>query len=73
MYFRGDGKTHGDFVCECSDSSCVDQILLTPAEYADVRAHPTRFFVVPGHEREDNKRIVQQTDRFVVIEKPIVP
>jgi hypothetical protein len=51
----------------------VDAVRLSPAEYADVRAHPTRFFVVPGHEREELDRVVEQNARFAVVEKPIVP
>jgi hypothetical protein len=51
----------------------VDAIRLSPAEYADVRAHPTRFFVIPGHELEELGRVVEQNGRFVVVEKPIVP
>ena len=73
VYFRREGNTEGDFVCECSNASCVDEILLTPAEYAKVRAHPTRFFVVPGHELSELDRIVDQNDRFMVVEKPVVP
>jgi hypothetical protein len=73
VYFRVDGDTRGTFVCECSDTSCVDAVLLAPVEYADVRAHPTRFFVVPGHEYEEIERVVEQNDRFMVVEKPVVP
>ena len=73
VYFRSDGNTYGEFVCECSDSTCVDQLLLTRTEYADVRGHPTRFFVVAGHEREDLERVVEQSERFLVVQKPVVP
>jgi hypothetical protein len=73
LYFRMDGDTHGDFVCECSDASCVDQVVLSHTEYAEVRAHPTRFFVAPGHELDEHERVVEQNDRFVVVEKPVVP
>jgi len=62
-----------DFVCECSDVSCVDPIRLSPLEYADVRAHPTRFFLTPGHEDEGLERIVEWNDQFFVVEKPVVP
>lgn len=73
MYFRVDGDTQGEFVCECSDSTCVDAIRLTPTEYGDVRAHPTRFFVVPGHELTELERVVEENIRFTVVEKPVVP
>jgi hypothetical protein len=73
VYFRSNGNTYSEFVCECSDSTCVEQLLLTRTEYADVRGHPTRFFVVAGHEREELERVVEQNDRFLVVQKPVVP
>jgi hypothetical protein len=73
VYYRTNGHAQGDFVCECSDASCVDAISLTPTQYTDVRAHPTRFFLVPGHELEEVERVVEQNDLFFVVEKPAVP
>ena len=37
------------FICECSDSTCVEIVRLDLDEYEDVRQHPRRFFTVPGH------------------------
>ena len=73
LYFRADGEMQADFVCECSDVSCVDAIRLSPSEYADVRAHPTRFFLTPGHEEEGLERTVERNGHFLVVEKPVVP
>jgi hypothetical protein len=72
-YFRSDGAMRAVFVCECSDATCVEPLQVSPSEYTDVRAHPTRFFVVPGHEYEELERVVENTDRFAVVEKPVVP
>jgi hypothetical protein len=73
VYYRTNGHSQGDFVCECSDSSCVDPIRLTPAEYQDIRAHPTRFFLIPGHELEEIERTVETNAHFLVVQKPLVP
>jgi hypothetical protein len=73
VYYRSNGHSQADFVCECSDASCVDPISLTPTEYGDVRAHPTRFFLIPGHELEEIERVVEQSGHFLVVEKPAVP
>jgi hypothetical protein len=73
VYYRTNGHSQGDFVCECSDSTCVDPISLTPTEYRDVRAHPTRFFLIPGHELEEIERVVEKNAHFLVVEKPLVP
>ena len=73
VYFRVGDHSEGQFVCECSDPTCVDKVRLTQREYADVREHPTRFFVVPGHEHDVVDRIVEQQTGFTTVEKPLVP
>lgn len=52
------------FVCECPDPSCTDLVELTLLEYEDVRAGPTRFFCVPGHEA-----VAVQASAAVVVEE----
>jgi hypothetical protein len=51
----------------------VEKVFLRPTEYADVRAHPTRFFLVGGHEALEVDRIIEARDGFTVVEKPVVP
>jgi hypothetical protein len=55
------------FVCECSDLGCADAALeISAAEYARIRADESHFLVLPGHERP-GQRVVERTDRFVVV------
>jgi hypothetical protein len=56
------------FICECGSESCLETIQLTSSEYEAVRADPTRFAVVSGHEDED-ERLVVAFDRFTLVEK----
>ncbi len=58
-----------EFLCECGDQGCTQPIVMSLAEYESVRSDPTWFFVVPGHEVADVERVVEQTDRFAVVEK----
>ena len=58
-----------DFVCECGLEGCYGQIPMTIAEYEAVRAHPTRFAVVPGHETPSVERVVGEYGEYVVVEK----
>jgi hypothetical protein len=58
-----------EFLCECSDSDCMEQIELTEDEYANVRRHPTRFALAGGHERSEDERIVDEFDRYTVVQK----
>jgi hypothetical protein len=67
--FAGFGPSPVEFVCECSREGCFDLIALTLEEYAEVRAVPERFFVVPGHESPEFERVVERNDRYLVVEK----
>jgi hypothetical protein len=61
-----------EFVCECGMASCVERIRMTLAEYEHVRADPTQFLVVPGHEVSAVESVViSREDRFVVIRKDV--
>jgi hypothetical protein len=58
------------YLCECGEKSCLERVVLTPAEYEAVRSHPARFFVVPSHEDlTAGEVVVEQHDRFTVVEK----
>ena len=47
------GELHsedGEFLCECSDESCIETIRLTIREYAVLKDQPDRSLLkVPGH------------------------
>ncbi|MBD0290304.1 MAG: hypothetical protein ICV74_03530 [Thermoleophilia bacterium] len=58
-----------EFLCECGDPTCARPILMTIAEYEAVRANAARFFVVRGHEIADVETVVDENDRFAVVEK----
>ncbi|HYY75190.1 MAG TPA: hypothetical protein VE644_02595 [Gaiellaceae bacterium] len=60
-----------EFQCECGadDGSCESRVELTIAEYEAVRAQDDRFVLFPGHETPGLERVVQQNERFVVVDK----
>jgi hypothetical protein len=58
-----------DFVCECGDLSCTDQIRLSLADYERIREKPTWFALVPGHEIPDVERVVERQESWNVVEK----
>ena len=60
-----------EWLCECANSACVEQISMTLAEYADVRASPgaSRALLGVTHVLPDAERIVLQAERFWVVEK----
>jgi hypothetical protein len=57
------------FVCECYDDHCDKRVPMTVEEYEHIRAHPKRFFVLPGHHSADVDEVVEATDRYVVVQK----
>jgi hypothetical protein len=58
-----------EFLCECDDQDCVEKVSATRAEYEAIRAVATHFVVLPGHENPGVEHVVQETERFLVVEK----
>ena len=56
-------------VCECGQDGCDRLIAITVPEYERVRANPRTFAVVRDHVMSDVERVVDETDRFVVVAK----
>ena len=64
--FGSDGQNQ--LICECGNPDCTQRIELTSAEYEHVRAHASRFVVALNHENPETESIVEQNDRFAVVE-----
>ena len=58
-----------EFRCECSRIECDTTVEITLAEYAEVRATPTRFVVAPGHEDATIERVVGKLAGGYLVEK----
>jgi hypothetical protein len=58
-----------NFLCECGNLDCIEEISLTDKEYVKLRSNPATFAVVPGHVLEDVETVIEETDRFQVVEK----
>jgi hypothetical protein len=60
-----------DFICECANEGCSEMVALSVEEYESIRETPKRFFVAPSEEHVwlDVERIVEQRDRYWVVEK----
>ncbi len=57
------------FLCECGNATCTRPVLLTLAEYEQVRENRARFFVLRGHEHLEAEVVVDEHDRYAVVEK----
>ena len=58
-----------DFVCECANADCREQISLTPEEYGRVRADPMTFAVAHGHDVPDAETVVGRAESFWTVRK----
>ncbi len=58
------------FLCECADATCKQMVSARIEEYENARAHPQRFLTLPGHELSRPGQIVEQNERFLVVERP---
>lgn len=56
-------------VCECLRLGCSERLELPADVYERVRASPTRFVVVAGHEDPQGERVVEEHPGYVVVEK----
>lgn len=59
-----------ELVCECSDPSCQEIVLLSSDEYEFIRRVPIRLVVKLDHVRRENERVlIEEPGRFAVIER----
>ena len=58
-----------EFVCECANAECAEQVALTRDEYERVRQDPRQFLLVTGHELPEIERVVARTEHYTVVAK----
>ena len=63
----GDAET-SPFRCECGDLGCTCFVRVTATEYESVRAYPTRFLIRRNHENPESEQVVEEHERFAVVD-----
>jgi len=59
-----------ELLCECSDPSCHEVVLLSSDEYEFIRRVPIRLIVRPDHVHLESERVmIEEPGRFAVVEK----
>jgi hypothetical protein len=71
LSYRFEPEDHVPFVCECCDPGCFECVMLGLAEYDRMRAHPSWFLLVAGHEEAEaiHERIVEAEHGYAIVEK----
>jgi formate-nitrite transporter family protein len=59
------------FTCECPDPGCCEVVMLSLHQYEHVRAHPTWFLLVAGHEDDESahERVIEAESGYAIVEK----
>ena len=65
----GDEDAAVGFRCECARLGCNQLVELTVLEYEEIRAHPRRFVVVPGHQVPEVETVVATRPGYLIVEK----
>jgi hypothetical protein len=59
-----------EFQCECGQTGgCRGRLQMTLTEYEVVRRQRDRFAVLPGHETSAIEHVVEETDRYLIVDK----
>jgi hypothetical protein len=56
-------------VCECGEIACTEQITLSHDDYRRLRADPTRFAIIRGHEALESEDVVERHETHYVVRK----
>jgi hypothetical protein len=54
-----------DFTCECG-AECAEPITMTLIEYEAIRAEPTHFGVIPGHEQPEIESVIRRFPNYLM-------
>jgi hypothetical protein len=58
-----------DLMCECGRPDCAATIEMSRSEYERLRADPTLFAVVSGHEIAGFERVIEAREGYDVVQK----
>jgi hypothetical protein len=57
------------FLCECGRRDCTEVVQVPFEVYEEIREHPARFLILPGHKQLPTETIVDEADGYEVVEK----
>jgi 5-bromo-4-chloroindolyl phosphate hydrolysis protein len=63
------GIEDSEWICECADTDCMVRVVATLREYEMVRSNPRTFIVSRGHLYPEVERVLNQNDRYMIVEK----
>jgi hypothetical protein len=67
--FSEAGIADSEWICECADTDCTLRIPASLHEYEAVRSNSRTFIVSQGHVHPEVERVLNQNDRYMIVEK----
>ena len=64
-----EGEDITEFVCECSNTDCMEFVALTNSQYERVRSDSAWFVIKPEHYIPQIERVISQAAGYAVVEK----
>jgi hypothetical protein len=64
-----DNDERTEYFCECAQRTCASMVSLSPQQYEHVREAGNRFLVIPDHVVPDIERVLEEHDRYWIVEK----
>jgi hypothetical protein len=58
-----------EFVCECSNTECIESVELTLSAYERIRSDSIWFVIKADHDIPQIERVIFRDDGYVVVEK----
>jgi hypothetical protein len=65
----GEEDSITSFRCECASLGCTEMLELSFRDYEQIRNHPRRFIVHPGHERPNVEVVVDAYPTYLIVQK----
>ena len=56
-------------VCECGNSTCVEQLVISIEGYEEVRGDATHFLVRPGHQMPSAEDVIAEREGYLIVRK----
>jgi hypothetical protein len=61
------------FLCECADSDCLAEVVMTSADYAATHADVDHYVILRGHPIADGESVVDDRVTYLVMLKVPAP
>ncbi len=56
-----------EILCECGEAGCTERVAIAWADYERIRARPTHFALVAGHENAAVEDVVTARDGYLIV------